>query len=181
MAFADILILIVLAATVLGGLRQGFLRAVCSLGGLCFGLLLAAWNYQRPATVLLPIVRFEPLASALGFLLIVLLTTTLAGLLGALLARSARAVGLGCLDRLLGAALGFLQGAFIVSLFILITVTFYPKAQWLTKARLPRHFFGFCHVSAWVSPEQLANRIRFSLGSIPQDSKIFLPPKQGKL
>jgi membrane protein required for colicin V production len=179
MAFADIFILIVLAATVISGLRQGFLRAVCSLGGLFFGFLLASWNYQKPAALLQPIVRFEPLASTLGFLLIVCVVTLLANLLGRILSGSARAVGLGCIDRLLGAGFGFLQGAFLVSLLILLALTFFPNARWLTQARLPRHFFGFSHMSIWISPEELANRIRSSLDSIQHDSKFFLPPKEG--
>ena len=47
MTWVDWAIVIVLAVTVIGGLTQGLFRSVCSLAGLIFGLLLAAWNYGR--------------------------------------------------------------------------------------------------------------------------------------
>jgi len=180
MAFADILILIVLAASVLGGLSQGFLRAVCGFAGLVLGLVFASWNYGRVAALLLPIVRFVPVADLFGFLLIIVLVTSLAGLIGNLLAKTARAAGLGCVDRLVGGFLGFLQGAFVVSLLIMSTLAFFPGARWITNARLPRHFLFLSHVGVHISPGQLADKIRFSLDTLHQHSSTDLPPKEGK-
>ena len=125
-----------------GGLSQGFFRSVCSLCGLFFGLILAAWNYARVAAVLMPMIRVESIADAVGFLLIALLVMVVANLIGALLSKAIRGIGLGCLDRLAGGAFGLLQGALLITLCILAIVAFFPEAHWLAEATLPKFFFG---------------------------------------
>jgi membrane protein required for colicin V production len=82
MALVDWFIVIIIALAVLGGLQQGFFRSVCSLGGLLLGLVLAAWNYGRVAALLMPLVRIDAVADAIGFLLIALLVMAVTGLIG---------------------------------------------------------------------------------------------------
>jgi membrane protein required for colicin V production len=108
MTWIDWAIVLLLALSVLGGLSQGFFRSVCSLGGLFLGLVLAAWNYARVAVLLMHLVRFEAVADAIGFLLIALVVMGVVGFIGGVLARTLHRMGLGCLDRLAGAAFGFL-------------------------------------------------------------------------
>jgi membrane protein required for colicin V production len=174
MAWIDWLILLVLAASILGGLKQGFLRSVCSLGGLFFGLVFASWNYSSAAALLLPLVRFQPVADALGFLLIVFLVTALANLLGWLLSSTAQTVGLGCLDSLFGALFGFFQGWLAVTLFILIVAAFFPQTHFLTEARLPHYFFASCNFGSHIGPSELASRIRDGLEMIQQQSPSWM-------
>ncbi len=64
----------------------------------------------------MPLVRIEPVADAIGFLLIALVVMGLAGIVGKILAKTVHQLGLGCLDRLAGAAFGFLQGVLLVTL-----------------------------------------------------------------
>jgi membrane protein required for colicin V production len=179
MTWVDLAIVIVLAASVFGGLAQGFLRSVCSLCGLFFGLVLASWNYVRVAVILLPLVRIEPIADAIGFLLIALLVMGAANILGMAAASTVRGIGLGCLDRIAGAAFGFLQGALLVTLGILAIVAFFPQAHWLADARLPRYFFGACHLSTQLSPTELADRVRSGLRILEHDAPDWLHPQTG--
>ena len=176
MMWEDWIIVIVLAAAVLAGLTQGFFRSVCSLGGLILGLAAAAWNYGRVAAILMPMVRIEPVADAIAFLLIAILVMLAAGILGVVLARTLRLLGLGWLDGLAGAAFGFLQGALLITLFILVTVAFFPKAQWLTQARLPRLFFSACSLSTHMTPAELAERVRTGLHTLEQESPRWMHP-----
>lgn len=180
MSWVDFAILIVLVLSVLGGLQQGFFRSACSLGGLVLGLLLAAWNYGLAAALLKPLVRFEPLANAIGFLLIALLVMVLAGIVGKILAKTMHQLGLGCLDRLAGAAFGLLQGVLLVTLCILVAVAFFPHSHWLAEARLPRQFFGACHLSTHMSPHELAQRVREGLRSLEEGAPAWLHPRDGK-
>src|ERR1035441_7104440 len=129
MTWVDWAIVFVLAASVIGGLTQGLFRSVCSLCGLIFGLVLAAWNYGRVAALVLPMVRVREIADAVGFLLIALLVMTIANIIGSVLAKMFRSIGLGCLDRLAGAAFGFFQGALLLTLAILVTLAFFPRAH----------------------------------------------------
>jgi membrane protein required for colicin V production len=176
MGLVDWAVVAVMVLAVLGGLTQGFFRSVCSLGGLLLGLALAAWNYDRLAALILPVVRSYRVADALGFLLIALVVMGAAALLGKILSNAFHQIGLGCLDRLAGAIFGFFQGAMLVTLVILVTVAFFPKARWLTEAKLPRLFFGTCHMSMRMSPEDLAERVRVGLNTLEEASPRWLHP-----
>jgi membrane protein required for colicin V production len=177
MTWIDWAILIAIALSVLGGLKQGFFRSVCSLGGLLLGLVLAAWNYARVAALLMPLVRVEPVADTMGFVLIALFVMALASILGMVLAKALHKMGLGCLDRLAGAAFGLFQGALLVTLCILVAVAFYPKAHWLAEGKLPKRFFGACHLSTHMSPEELARRVRQGLKTLEEESPPWMHPR----
>lgn len=181
MGLVDWAIVAVIALAVFGGLTQGFLRSVCALGGLLAGLSLGAWNYGRLAALILPMVRIEAVADTIGFLLIALLVMALAGIAGKILSGTVHSVGLGCLDRLAGAIFGFFQGALLVTLVILVTLAFFPGAHWLSAARLPRLFFGTCHLSTHVTPHELAERVRLGLDTLERESPQWLHPGKSKL
>lgn len=176
MTGVDWAIVVVLALSTLGGLAQGFFRVVFSLGGLVCGLVLAAWNYGRLAHLLMPLLRIEPVADTVGFLLIALTVMVVTGIVGMVLSKTIHRMGLGCLDRLAGAVVGFVQGVVLVTLMILVTVAFFPQASWLVEARLPRMFFGACHLSTRMSPEELAQRVRKDLRMLERESPGWLHP-----
>ena len=179
MTWIDWAIVAVLAASVLGGLAQGFFRSVCSLAGLVFGLLLASWNYWRIADAIQGIVRNEAVSNAVGFILIMVLVMALANLIGNFLGKTLSWMGLGCLDMAGGAILGFFQGAFVVMLTILITVAFFPNAQWLVNSRLPPLFFGACHLSIHATPAELAEKVLDGLRHIENETPHLLHPPKG--
>ena len=176
MAWVDWAIVALLAMAVLGGLSQGFFRSAFSLCGLLSGLVLAAWNYTRAATILIPLVRIEPVANAIGFLLIAIAVMAAANLLGGIIAKTLHRLGLGCLDRLAGGAFGLLQGALFVTVSLVAIVAFFPKESWLAQARLPRYFFGACHLSTHVSPGELAERVQRGLVQLEENSPEWMHP-----
>jgi membrane protein required for colicin V production len=176
MAMVDWAIVLVMLLTALGGMSQGFFRSAFSLVGLVLGLAVAAWNYAWAAKMLLPLVRFEPVANAIGFVLIALFVMGLAGLAGKILTKTVHGMGLGFLDKIAGAAFGLLQGALLVILMILVTIAFFPRAHWLAEARLPRLFFGACHLSTHLSPEELAQRVLHGLRMLEEESPQWLHP-----
>ena len=177
MELVDWAFVMVMVFAVLGGLTQGFFRSACSLGGLLLGLALAAWNYGRIAALLLPLVRMNAIADTVAFLLIALVVMAVANVVGNFLAKTFHRLGLGCLDGLAGAAFGFLQGALLVTLVILVTIAFYPKAHWLAEARLPKLFFGACHLSTHMSPHELAERVRQGLRTLEEESPHWMHPE----
>ena len=179
MTWVDWTIVIVLAAATVDGLAQGFLCSVCSLGGLVLGLLLAAWNYGRVAALLTPWLRIQPVADAIGFLLIALVVMAAANLAGSVVTKTLRHIGLGCLDRLAGGVFGLLLGALLVTLAILVIVAFFPQAHWLAESRLPRLFFGICHLSTHLSPADLAEKVRDGLKTLEQQSPQWMHPHKG--
>ncbi len=179
MTWVDWAIVIVLLASAAEGWSRGFFRTACSLIGLIMGLALAAWNYHHAAALVIVLVRFEPAANAIGFLLIAIVVMALADLAGRILGKTFHWLGLGCLDRIGGGALGFLQGAGLVMLAILAAVAFFPQAHWLAESRLPRQFFGALHVSTHLSPAELAERVHKGLSLLERESPRWMHPDKG--
>ena len=135
MTLVDWIIVVILASAVAVGMARGFFRSVFSLGGLVVGLALAAWNYGRVARFFLHFVHSVEVADAVAFLLIAFAVMIVAAIIGSLLAKIFKKVGLGCLDRMAGAVFGLFQGALFVTVCILVTVAFFPDSAWLTESR----------------------------------------------
>jgi len=174
MTWVDWAVVIIMIASVIAGMSQGFFRSVCSLGGLVLGLAIASWNYGHLAGILLSLVRVPAVADAIAFLLIALLVMLVAGLIGNLLARAFRMIGLGWLDGIAGAIFGFFQGVVLVVVFILAVVAFFPQEQWLAESNLPRMFFGALHVSTHMTPTELSDKVHAGLRSIEEESQRLL-------
>lgn len=174
MTWVDWVILAVLAGATLGGLAQGFFRTACSLAGLILGLTLAEWNYQRVGALFKPVFRADSIADTVAFLLIALLVMGLANVIGAALGKLADKLGLGCLDGLAGAIVGFIQGLVLVTIGIMVIVAFFPSQDWMSQARLPKLFFGTLHVSENVTPEELGGRLRIGLQQLEHESKGWM-------
>jgi len=181
MTWIDWAIVFVLAAATIGGITQGLLRSVCSFCGLVFGLLIAAWNYGRIAPFVLTIVRIDAVADAIGFLLIALTIMAVAGLIGHFISNVVHKIGLGCLDRLAGAMFGFLQGALLVMVSILVVLAFFPKSPWLANAELPKYFYGACHATTNLSPDELANRVRHGINEMEERAPKWMHPPASQI
>jgi membrane protein required for colicin V production len=178
MTLVDWVVVVILISAVLGGLAQGFFRSVCSLGGLILGLVIAAWNYGHLASLLIPLVRIPAVANTIGFLLIAIVVSALIGLIGNLLAKAFRLLGLGWLDSLAGGVFGVFQGVVLVVIALLVIVAFFPQVHWIAEARLPRMFFGACHVSSNVTPSELGERIRSGLRTWEAESPQWMHPER---
>lgn len=176
MTVIDWIIVAVLAGAVVAGIAQGFLRSAFSLGGVLLGLILGAWNYGRLASLVQPVVRGWSVANAIGFLVIAVLVSVIVAGAGAMLAKFFEKLGLGCLDTLAGAVFGLFQGALLVTVCILVTIAFFPDAKWLTESRLPRYFFGACHLSASISPEGLRTLVHEDLDRLEHQSPAWMHP-----
>jgi membrane protein required for colicin V production len=179
MVWVDWVIVLVVVLTILDGLRHGFLRSFCSLSGLVAGLALAAWNYGALGKLIMFSVRFEAAADTIAFLLIAFFVMGVFSLAGKFLSKGAHAAGLGCLDKLAGGVFGFVQGSLFVMVAILVTLAFYPRVRWIEEARLPRLFFGACHLTARMSPDDLGERIRHGLSILEDETPQWMHPKSG--
>jgi len=176
MTWVDLAVVVVIAASVVGGIMQGFLRSACTVIGLVIGLALATWNYARLGLVFRPIVNVEAIANTIAFLVIALAVMVLANLVGVMLKRTINWMGLGCLDKIAGAIFGFFQGALLVTLCILVTVAFFPGARWVAEARLPQYFVGALHMSMHMSPSELSDKVHSGLRKLEHDSPQWTHP-----
>lgn len=176
LTIVDWIIVAILLGSVIGGIVQGFFRSVCSLGGLVLGLVVAAWNYLRVAAFFKTSIHSDEAANAIAFLLIAIVVALITSAIGIFLSKVFKMIGLGCLDSLAGAIFGLFQGMLLVTVFLLVTVAFFPKTEWLTRSRLPKYFFGVVHVSAYLSPSELSDRVHGELHRLEQESPAWLHP-----
>lgn len=121
MTTIDIVILIVLGAGAIVGFTKGFLKQLAGLLGLVAGLLIAKALYATVAErFFLPLTGSLTVAQGIAFVVIWLAVPLAFLLLATLLTKAMEAVALGWVNRLLGAGLGLLKSALLVSLLICV-------------------------------------------------------------
>lgn len=176
MAIVDWVIAAIVILAVIGAAKNGFFVEAFSLGGVVLGLLVASWNFQRLMPSLLQVIHTPAVAEAIAFLLIALSIMIIAGVVGRILNRTAHTIGLGWLDRLVGAAFGFLKGCVVVTLGVMALAAFYPHCGWLDRSQLAPYFLSAAHTTTAVTPEQLGERIRDGVKIIRDVQPDWLKP-----
>ena len=129
-AFDVIAIAVVGLSTVLAFWR-GFVRVVMSLVAWVAAVVLAI-HYSSSIGDMLPEFGGTPTARYIAAFALILVGILILGtLIGWLLTRMIRAIGLGFLDRILGALLGMARGVLIVVIGVLIAgLTVLPRQDW---------------------------------------------------
>jgi membrane protein required for colicin V production len=124
MNLLDILIWLLLCGFVVKGFIKGLVRQVCSLLGLLLGGWAALTYYAFVAEASRHLIQLPPVvATFLSFLVIFLLVGLLFYLLGHLLTVIFKLILLGGVNRVGGVVLGFLEGAFILSMLLYLGTT----------------------------------------------------------
>jgi membrane protein required for colicin V production len=106
--------LAVLLISLLVGAWRGLVVEVLSLAGWLAAFVLAQW-FAPDAAAMLPMAgAAEPLRYAAGFVLVFVATLFASALIGFVLSKLLSAVGLGAINRLLGALFGVLRGVVLI-------------------------------------------------------------------
>jgi membrane protein required for colicin V production len=176
MNLADLLIVIVLVVSVISAFVKGFFVEVFSLAGVILGLFVAAANYGGFAVWILRVIHSREAANLIAFLLIVLAVMVVASIAGRLLRGLFRTVGLGIVDRLLGAAFGLVEGCVVVTLILMGMVAFLPRQDWLRNSRLAPAFLTAAHGGSQVVPFALGEEIRQGLQALRMGQPNWLKP-----
>ena len=113
MNWLDYFLLAILLASSLMSARKGFSREIIGLAAALCALVLGMWFYGLAGSFLMPYVSAARVANLIGFLLVVFAVLILGWMLGWVVNRFLRTVGLSFFDRLLGAAFGFVRGLLI--------------------------------------------------------------------
>jgi membrane protein required for colicin V production len=156
--FDWVLIALLLYSTIRAFLR-GFLLEVFSLVGLIAGILLAGWNYSVLAMSFTRLNMSLAAARIVAFLLIALGVMIVCGLAGKLLRSGVSAIGLGFIDRLLGAAFGLARGCLLGVALMMVLAAFGPRWNWITNSQLAPYFLVGAHGVSFVVPHDLEQQI----------------------
>ena len=155
----DWLLIILLTYSVIRAVVRGFFQESFALGGMIFGFLFACWFYRSLALELTGLITSTSIAELAAFLLILAGIMILASLLGRILRHTASAIGLGFLDRLLGAAFGLIRGALLGVALLLAVTAFLPSAPWVENSQLAPYFLRAAHAVSFVMPSDLKQRL----------------------
>ena len=156
--FDWVLVALLVGSTVRAFLR-GFLREAFAIIGLVAGVLLACWNYNALAAILVRWISTLYTAQIVAFLLIAAGVMILCGLVARMLRSGASVVGLGFLDRLLGAVFGLVRGCLIGVACIMVFAVFVPETPWMENSQLAPYFLAGAHGVSFVVPHDLEQKI----------------------
>ena len=174
MSWFDLLIVAVLAISTVSAFVRGFFLEVFSLAGLFVGLIVASEEYGPVASWLQhwagrwtsSTAARQDMTELAAFLLLSLGVMLLATLVGRLLRGAARQVGLGFLDRILGAGLGFIKGCVVITLVVMAITAFLPQADFVKRSRLAPFFVDAAHQASHITPVELGEKIRRGAGML---------------
>jgi len=170
----DWLLVLLLVYSVVRALLRGFFQEAFALAGLIFGFLFACWFYVSLAVDLKGLITSAEIAELTAFLLILAGTMIAASLLGRMLRHAASAIGLGLVDRLLGAAFGLVRGAFLGVALLFAATAFLPRAPWIENSHLAPYFLRAAHAVSFVMPSDLKQRLLDGLGHLEHASPDWI-------
>ncbi len=174
-SFDVVLVILVLISTLLA-FSKGIIRALLSIGGVIAGIIVASWNYRTAANGIGQWIQNRTLAEVLGFLVIFLLVVALVTWVAALLQKTVKAVGLGFVDRLLGAVFGFVRGLLLGALAMMAFAAFAPDAEWLKDSQLAPYFLQGAHALSFVVPAGFEHQVTEGARTLMHETPKLLRP-----
>ncbi len=156
MNWLDIILLIFLIVSVVGGIAAGLIKSVFSLAGLIIGVVLAGRLYPGLANAL-SFISNEKAANIVAFAIIFIIVIVIAAVLGAIITKIVSAMMLGCINRLGGGILGFFIGAIFLGAILAIWVKFLGENSVISDS-----FFA----------SLLVERFPFVLGLLPGEFDV---------
>jgi len=137
MNWLDIIILVTLAIGVIGGLIIGIVRSVVMLAGLLLGIFLAGRYYEKVGGWL-DFTDSAGVANTVGFVLIVAAVMIIAFIICTIVRNLMSKNFLGCLDRILGGAVGMFFGALLWSALLALWIKYIDNdilvsGSWVAK------------------------------------------------
>ncbi len=161
MTWFDYAVITVVALSVLLALFRGVVREIAALAGWAAALILSGLFAQQLAHWL-PAALSPMLRAVIAYLIIFLGVLLLSGLSGMLLAKLFRVAGLGFTDRVVGALFGFVRGALIVFVAVMLAgLTSLPKEPFWREAMFSAPVETAVLIAKPALPKDLAQRIRY--------------------
>ena len=158
----DYAVLTVISASVLLGLWRGVVSEILALAAWIVAFLVARIVAEDVAAILSGRIAEPGMRLAVAYVLIFVVVLLVFAIARMLITLLLKAVGLGVLDRLLGAAFGALRGILVVLAAVLVAgMTPLPKAEWWRDAMLaPPLETVIIALKPWL-PADAAKRIRY--------------------
>lgn len=165
MTLLDLLIVVIVAASVVAGSVAGFARVGIGMLALVCGVLFGFWFYGVPAAWVHQWVHSMTASNLIAFFLILFGFLLAGSLLAKLVALFFRWTGLSWLDRLMGGMFGLLRGALMVIAVVAVLMAFAPKPlpNWMVNSKTLPYAVDASHLVSQAAPAGIKNAFRDSL------------------
>lgn len=163
---ADLVILVLIAASVLLGLYRGLVREAFALAGWVAAYVVAQCFHADVQQSLADSIASPALRLLLAWGGLFVVTLLLSALAGWMLSRLLQAAGAGLADRLLGAVFGLLRGVILVLAALIMLAPFLGREAWWQQAELPRAFMRY---------ELLGQTLKQQLMEAARDADVSKP------
>ncbi len=177
----DIMVLVILAAGAVRGVKRGFVAEMIALAALVAALFALRLFHTPFSLWLSEAVGTESGAAMLAFVILVGGIWGVGKTLGARLGAAMRKTAIGPVDRLLGGGFGLLKGLLVASLFYMVFTLAYdvafgaaePRPAWLRESRT----FPLMRATGSALSGVIAERIGLRDGdAVPAESTPSLAP-----
>lgn len=161
MAILDIIIALLILASLIIGWSRGFIKELSALASWILALFLASLYYKNAATLVEQYLPVQPpISLVLGFIAVVVIVLVLAAIVSALLSAVIESVGIKSLDRTLGLVFGVIRGvvASAVAVFVINNVGMNTSA-WYQESKLVVHLEPVSTAIYDMLPQRFTNSI----------------------
>jgi membrane protein required for colicin V production len=164
----DLIVLLFIAASVVGGFVAGFARSGIGFLAAVFGVLCGFWFYGIPAATVHKYVHSVTASNLIGFFVVFFGLIFVGALIGKLLSKLFKWTGLSWLDRLMGAAFGLVRGALAAVAFIAVLLAFTPKPtpNWMVNSTVLPYAIDASNMLAALAPNLIKEAFRDSVREI---------------
>ena len=179
MNWIDLLLLIVIGASVLTGFAAGFARVGVGFIAMIVGLFCGFWFYGIVAAYVLDYVSARAIANLIGFFVIFAAVLVIGAIVGRILAKFFKWVGLSWLDRLLGGTFGLARGLVIAAGMVTVLLAFSPSpppASVLNSKLLP-YTISVSGIFAVLTPREIKDSFAATKDQVKADWSVQTPGK----
>jgi membrane protein required for colicin V production len=163
MNWLDVVLGLILVASVVTSFRKGLSREVIGLVAVCLALVLGIWLYGLAGAYLLPYLSSRAAANFAGFAIVFCGVMLLGGLVSLIVGKFLKITGLSFFDHLLGAGFGILRGLLISVALVTGIMAFStddrPPAS-VVNSHIAPYVVGAARVVAAMAPHEVKEGFR---------------------
>lgn len=182
MSVLDLLLIIILGASVVTGFKAGFARVGIGFCAAVAAVIFGFWLYAIPAGWLRVAIHSQPLANLFGFIIVFTVVVTIGAIVAKLVSLVFKWTGLSGIDRVLGGAFGLVRGAVVAVALVAVLIAFAPRPlpNWIVTSRLLPYAVDGSNLLASLAPADLKDALADGVQEIRKDWDEELKKAQRK-
>jgi membrane protein required for colicin V production len=159
-SWIDLVLVLVIASSVVAGFAAGFARVGVGFAAMIVGMFCGFWFYGIVAGYVIDYVSSRAIANLIGFFVILAGVLIVGAILGRILAKFFRWVGLLWLDRLLGGVFGVVRGFVIAAAMVTVLLAFSPSPppRSVVDSKILPYVINVSDVLAALTPHEIKDQ-----------------------